>query len=454
MGRALVARVALGVAIGVAGSFLTRAFLPGNAAVSPLIGAAYGAAFALGLAGLAKTPGAGLLWGLAFAVVAWLTVPEGVVTRMHGADTSAFTTLVAYVLGFGVPLGLAFGSRPRERFGEPFSLPRALVSGGLAGILGGWAFGKWMEQTNFFLHVAAIVNSNSRSVGVALHFTIAIVIGISFGLLFQREIRGAGSSMGWGVAYGLLWWFIGPLTLLPLLVHRVPDWSRESGAALFGSLVGHIVYGLLLGVAYVSIDRAWIRLFIESDPLNREAEGPALRTILTVQWGVAGGIAGTLVSSALGSLGDVLAHRAATSSSIAEFLAHLAIGAAIGAGYGVLFSYEAPDFGASLAWGMLYGTIVWYAGTLTLEPVFAGRAFVWTIASANAAFVDLTRQIVFGAVAAATFFAFERRHKTWLAIDPRLAALEARRRRPFGTSAPATWIFFIGLGVALPLLLR
>ena len=48
--------------------------------------------------------------------------------------------------------------------------------------------------------------------------------------------------MSWGAAYGLLWWFLGPLTILPKWQGNPLDWSYQRSAALFGSLVGHIIY--------------------------------------------------------------------------------------------------------------------------------------------------------------------------------------------------------------------
>ena len=91
-----------------------------------------------------------------------------------------------------------------------FSLARALVAGGLAGVVGGWAFGQWMAKAHFFPLIAGLVGSSSPGLGKTLHFVIAVIIGATFGLLFQRDVRGYGSSLGWGLAYGIFWWFLGP----------------------------------------------------------------------------------------------------------------------------------------------------------------------------------------------------------------------------------------------------
>lgn len=169
--------------------------------------------------------------------------------NMLDSARAHFPEVVAYLLCFGAPLGLTLGiwgslhPPPGQRH---FSLPRALVVGGTTSIVGGWVFSKWMEQANFFPLIGGLLNSNSSTAGMTLHFLVAVVIGLSFGLLFQRDVRGYGSCLGWGLAYGIFWWFLGPLTLLPLLERSLPSWSYQQGSALFSSLIGCAIYGVVV----------------------------------------------------------------------------------------------------------------------------------------------------------------------------------------------------------------
>jgi uncharacterized membrane protein YagU involved in acid resistance len=429
-------------------------------------GALYGLIFSLVLAPRAIEPGGGLVWGLGYAFLIWLATTlagspgTSASMPMLDATRARFPELVADVLCFGVPLGLTLGTvgalantRPPH---APYRVARAVAGGGFAGILGGWAFGKWMEQVNFFPLIAGLVNSNSRMLGVLLHFAIAAIIGVSFGLLFQREIRGFGSSLAWGAAYGMLWWFVGPLTLLPLLLHVPPDWSYAHASALFGSLVGHIVYGLIAGFVFASVDALLVWLFESSDPLKREPESPGAHFLLSLGWGGAASLSGGLLFGLImlktGTLPKV-AHLAGGSSPWLGFAVHLAIGAIIGATYGILFRYEAPTAVSAIAWGLVYGLIWWFLGPLTLFPILLGGSFTWTTAAADAQLPSLVGHLVYGAATALAFLSFERRHRDWLLLDPRIAAREERRRRPLGTPAPALWLFILGLGVVLPIVL-
>jgi len=425
----------------------------------------------------AVTPGAGLVWGLGYAFLLWLAGPAGIFPLMDGMPEMGmldvvrahFPELVAYVLCFGLPLGVALGAwgslskiPGAEGQGLPqpgqarFSLPRALVVGGLAGVVGGWAFGRWMESVDFFPLIAGLVNSDSREVGVMLHFVIAVVIGASFGVLFQRDVRGLGSSLGWGLAYGILWWFIGPLTLMPLLQANALDWTYQRGSALFGPLVGHVIYGLIIGLIYAAVDRLWVGFFTRSDPINREPEGPGVRMLYSLGQGalasLAGGLLFSLVMLATGFLPSVAA-LVGGSSPVLGFVIHLLISALVGMSFGTLFHHEAPNLGSGVAWGLVYGLVWWFLGPLTLMPIFLGGTFTWTTEAAGAALPALIGHLIYGAAMALVFLLLERRHDAWLLIDPRIAAREARRRRPVGTPAPALWLFVLGIGVLLPIML-
>ncbi|MBE7555429.1 MAG: hypothetical protein HS126_30635 [Anaerolineales bacterium] len=456
------------IVVGVLGGMVCLALGLATFVTGPLLGGLYGLLFAWLGASRAVSAGAGLLWGLGYAWLLWLVGPAGLFPFLSGAmpemgmldaARTHFPELFAYFFCFGVPLGLTMGIRGslRPQPGlAPFNWPRALVVGGLAGIVGGWAFGKWMEQVGFFPLIAGLVNSNSQMVGVTLHYIFAIIIGASFGLLFQRDVRGYGSSLSWGLAYGLFWWFLGPLTIMPLWQGQTVDWSYERGSALFGSLVGHAIYGLLVGLVYAAIDRLWLSFLVESDPIQREVEGPGTRTLQSLSWGavasLVGGLLFSLIMVAIGFLSTV-AELVGGASPVLGFVVHMIISALIGMSFGLLFRYEAPDLGSGVAWGLVYGLAWWFIGPLTLLPILLGGSLTWTTEAAGALMPSLIGHLVYGAATATIFMLLQRRHQAWLLLDPRLAIREARRLRPVGTPAPAVWLFVLGLGVLLPVML-
>ncbi len=458
----------VGLCAGALGGAAQSHSLGNSLAQSIACGALFGLAFSLFFPKRATSPGAGLIWGLAFAFLCWTVFPTGIRHFLSGAGSGSmlndtrerFPQLVAFLLCLGMPVGLALGIHGglhSKITQAKFNWGRAIVAGGLAGTIGGLIFGSWVASGDYFPLLAGYGDLNvSRSAIVVLHFGVALLIGVTFGLLFQHDVRGYGSCMGWGLGYAIFWWFLGQVALLPWLAHKPLDWSADRGAAIFGSLVGHILYGLILGVTYATLDKFWVRLFIQSDPLNREVEGAGIHILRSLAWGASAGLVGGIVSSPILLATGILPKLAGSGGRVVglrTLLIHLIISALIGMTYGLLFRNEASSFGLGIAWGWLFGLIWWYAGPLTLLPLVLTGQCDWSTDAVSALLPSLMGHLIYGAVTALIFMIYERRYTRWLLLDPRIAAREARRIRPVGTPAPALWLFALGLGVLLPILL-
>jgi hypothetical protein len=143
-----------------------------------------------------------------------------------------------------------------------------LAAGIVGGLLAGVVFGMMMQmmtaptpdgvQMPMINHVAMIVGSTSAGVGWLYHLFNSAVIGAIFGWLFGNRAYTYGSGVGWGAAYGFGWWILGGLVLMPVLLGMpvlAPLMMPEMRMVAMGSLVGHLIYGLILGGTYVALVR-------------------------------------------------------------------------------------------------------------------------------------------------------------------------------------------------------
>ena len=457
----------IGILVGTAGGVLQGRMLHSSMLGAALLGSAFGLVFGLVFSKRASSAGAGLIWGLGSSLLFWFLLLAASMWRLDTHDSNVmledargrFSALAAYLVCFGAPVGVVLGIRRGilpDSSRPPFNRSRAIVAGGLAGVVSGLIFGQWMWQGAFFPLIAGLGDIQSQAVKVLLQFCVAFTIGATFGLLFQRDVRGYGSCMGWGLGYTVFWWFAGPLTLFPFSQRMPLNWSMDAASQLFGALVGYILYGLILGVVYATFDRAWVRLFIESDPLNRVADGPGFRLFRSLQWGALAGLAGGVVSSPFMFAAHVLSSVAGVStqlSTVSGLLVHLLVSTLIGMSYGVLFRDEASNLAMAGAWGWVFGLIWWYVGPLTLLPLLLTGEIDWRISAASALLPSLLGHLIYGACTASFFYICERAYTNKHRLDPRMTARESRRLRPVGTPAPALWFFAMGMGVVIPLLL-
>ena len=167
------------------------------------------------------------------------------------------------------------------------SLTVRLSAGLVAGLAGGLLFS---------LAVGTLI-------GFIPHLIISGVLGVLFALFIGHRLKTAGGGMVWGEAYGILWWLVGYLTLIPLALGDGVYWQPEEIKALFPLLLGQtIAYGAVLGLVYYCI----IRFFSGSadaddhshnhaEPLKPKGQDILPPRLLSIIIGSLGGLFGSWV---------------------------------------------------------------------------------------------------------------------------------------------------------------
>jgi len=122
---------------------------------------------------------------------------------------------------------------------------RQIAVGLLAGAAGGMVFGMMMQMMGRMTMVAMLVGSKSVAVGWLVHLGISIFAGALFALLFGRQVGSWSRSLTLGVGYGMAWWVVGALVLMPARL-GMPNFKLTTMA--WQSLVGHMMFGMVLAV--------------------------------------------------------------------------------------------------------------------------------------------------------------------------------------------------------------
>lgn len=138
------------------------------------------------------------------------------------------------------------------------------VWGGLAGIAGGIVFflvwllaaGPLVVQVldGISLGTTHLMNP---VVGFASHMVISIIIGIFYAEVMSMWISGPHYRRAIlpGLMNGVIWWIIGGLVILPLLLGLPPQFAAAFTPTLLVDLAAHLVYGVVTALVLVWLVR-------------------------------------------------------------------------------------------------------------------------------------------------------------------------------------------------------
>jgi uncharacterized membrane protein YagU involved in acid resistance len=135
------------------------------------------------------------------------------------------------------------------------ALVTRIWQGIVAGLAGGIVFGALMAMMGMMPMIAMLVGSSSAAVGWLVHLVISALYGVLFALIVPTTL-GAGALLGAGAVYGIVLWLIGPLLIMPAMLGM--PLFMFSGATMT-SLLGHLLYGLIVAGVLVPLRRRAVR---------------------------------------------------------------------------------------------------------------------------------------------------------------------------------------------------
>jgi uncharacterized membrane protein YagU involved in acid resistance len=122
-----------------------------------------------------------------------------------------------------------------------------LLRGAAGGLVGGIAFGLSMQVMGMLPMVAMLVGSTDPLVGWAVHLPLSIAFGAAFGALVAPNREAI--TVVLGLAWGVLLWAVAAMVVMRLALGAPIALDAMAG----GSLLGHLLYGGLLGLVHAAL---------------------------------------------------------------------------------------------------------------------------------------------------------------------------------------------------------
>lgn len=134
------------------------------------------------------------------------------------------------------------------------STATSLKAGIVAGLIGGLVFGMMMAMMGMLPMVGMLLGVANAFVGFLVHMGISATIGAIYGLVAARLPESKGATAVAGTLNGIVWWVLGALILMPLML-GMNDMVFHIGADQWFSLMGHVIFGLVAAFAFAPLSK-------------------------------------------------------------------------------------------------------------------------------------------------------------------------------------------------------
>ncbi|WP_049969439.1 hypothetical protein [Haladaptatus cibarius] len=130
----------------------------------------------------------------------------------------------------------------------------------LGGLAGGIVFGILMQSMGVMPTIASLYGLDGATMGWVAHLFHSIVFGLVFGgIMTMTSLRKYADRIvpttGLGAVYGVLLWFVAAAIIMPLWLGAVGMEMPPVPNLDPTSLVGHLLYGVVLGAVFAAAYR-------------------------------------------------------------------------------------------------------------------------------------------------------------------------------------------------------
>jgi uncharacterized membrane protein YagU involved in acid resistance len=130
--------------------------------------------------------------------------------------------------------------------------PRNLWMGTLAGLAGGVPFGIMMATMGMMPMIGMLIGVENATVGWVVHLLISAVTGALYGHFAPAFSKTWVSAAIAGVVYGVIWWVLGALILMPAIL-GMTEMIFVIGQMQWMSLMGHIIFGVITALVFKAL---------------------------------------------------------------------------------------------------------------------------------------------------------------------------------------------------------